>query len=91
MAGSYRVGPPVSNLIETEIDGDLSLYDAYTERVIVLNATASDIWRLADGEHTVEQITELLAGAYDADADAIRSDVEQVVETLIGDGLLQGP
>ena len=32
----------------SEVDGDISLYDAKEERVIVLNPTASDVWRLAD-------------------------------------------
>ena len=89
MAGSLTVGPPASHIIETEIDDDVSLYDARAERVVVLNTTASDIWRLADGEHTVDQIVDLLADAYSTSADFIRPDVEQVVTSLIDDGLLQ--
>ena len=83
------MGPPASHIIETEIDDDVSLYDARAERVVVLNTTASDIWRLADGEHTVDQIVDLLADAYSTSADFIRPDVEQVVTSLIDDGLLQ--
>ena len=83
------MGPPASHIIETEIDDDLSLYDALAERVVVLNTTASDIWRLADGEHTPDEIVALLAGTYSTTADAIRSDVEQVITSLIDNGLLR--
>ena len=83
------MGPPASHIIETEIDDDLSLYDARAERVVVLNTPASDIWRLADGEHTTDEIVALLAGAYSTTADTIRSDVEEVIASLIDDGLLQ--
>lgn len=89
MAGSFRVGPPASHIIETEIDSDVSLYDARSETVVVLNTTASDVWRLADGEHTIDEIVGLLAVAYAIDPDAIRSDVEQTVRSFIDDGLFE--
>ena len=89
MAGSLKVGPPAAHIIETEIDEDLSLYDARAERVVVLNTTASDIWRLADGEHTLDEIVDLLAGAYSAAPETVRPDVEQVVASFLDDGLLQ--
>ncbi len=82
------MGPPAPQIIETEIDDDVSLYDARTERVVVLNSTASDIWRLADGEHTLDEIVELLANAYSTTPNAIQADVEQTVQSLIDDGLL---
>jgi hypothetical protein len=85
------VGPPPSHIIATEIDDDLSLYDARAERVVVLNATASDIWRLADGEHTVDDIVDLLAGAYSIAAEDIRADVEQAITSLVDDGVLTRP
>ena len=83
------MGPPAPHIIETELEDDLSLYDARAERVVVLNTTASDIWRLADGQHTLDEIVGLLAGAYATAPETIRPDVEQVVASLIDDGLLQ--
>ena len=58
---SQRVGPPAPQVVETEVDGDVCLYDPTSERVAVLNATASDVWRLADGTFTISEISELLA------------------------------
>ena len=49
------IGPPPIHIVETEVDGDISLYDTQEERVIVLNPTASDVWRLADGDMTTDR------------------------------------
>ena len=83
-----RIGPPPAHILETEIGGEISLYDPQTDSVLVLNETASDVWRLSDGEHTLDEMIELLAGAYGTDAKSIRSDVEQAVRTIIDEGFL---
>lgn len=85
------IGPPPDHVIESEVDGDISLYDTRTERVIVLNPTASDVWRLADGEMTVDQISRALGKAYAADANEIKRDVERLIESLIEQNLLPAP
>jgi hypothetical protein len=85
-----RVGPPRPHVIETEIGDEISLYDPTTERVMVLNTTASDVWRLADGEHTVAELVDLLARAYQVDPGSIREDVRRAVDRLAEEGLLEG-
>lgn len=85
------IGPPPTHVIESEVDGDISLYDAKEERVIVLNPTASDVWRLADGEMTVDQIALVLSKAYQADPDDIKPDVERLIESLVEQKLLPTP
>lgn len=85
---SDEVGPPRAHLLETEVDGDISLYDPTSERVTVLNGTASDVWRLADGEHTVAEITDLLASSYGVEPASIAPDVLAVVTRFIEAGLL---
>ena len=82
------IGPPSDSVIETEVGGDVSLYDPSSERVVVLNATASDIWRLCDGEQTLDEIVEMLARAYSVRADDIRPQVEETIATLVDGGLL---
>ena len=59
-----RIGPPPAHILETEVNGEISLYDPRSESVLVLNQTASDVWRLSDGEQTLEEIVQLLAVAY---------------------------
>lgn len=85
------VGPPHPQVIETEIDGDISLYDAQREQVLVLNGTASDVWRLCDGQQTFDEIVLLLAGAYAIDEAKIRADVEQAIKQLVDEEFLPAP
>ena len=83
-----RIGPPAAHILETEIGAEISLYDPKSDSVLVLNETASDVWRLCDGEHTLDELVELLAGAYGVESGSIQSDVEQAVSTMIGEGFL---
>lgn len=86
--GDNRVGPPVPQILETEIDGDISLYNPSTEQVTVLNGTASDVWLLCDGEHTCEEIKGLLASSYQVDTAEISDDVERAIDLFRESGLL---
>ena len=81
------VGPWAPHLIEAELGDELSLYDPRQERVIALNTSASDVWRLATGEFDIAEITDRLAGAYGTDSQAIRADVESIVAELRAQGL----
>jgi len=90
LSGDNRVGPPVQQVLETELDGEVSLYNPATEQVTILNGTASDVWLLCDGEHTAEEITKLLAASYDVDEDEIRDDVSSTIDRLYESGLLTG-
>ena len=90
MGDCEQVGPPRPNLLETEVDGDISIYDPGSERVVVLNQTASDVWRLTDGQHTINEIVELLARAYQVDVHSISDDVGQAVEGFVDAGLIDG-
>lgn len=73
-----------------ELDGDVSLFDTATQQALLLNATASDVWRLLDGQHTLDEIVRLLAAAYEQAAEDIRGDVERTVATLTDAGFLAG-
>ena len=88
MAGAEHVGPAKDHIIETEIEGEISLYDPSTEQVMVLNKTASDIWLLSDGEHTLQEMTDLLANAYGVESVEIRKDVEETVSSFVENGFI---
>jgi hypothetical protein len=75
------VGPPAARIVESEVDGNVSLYDPEAEEVLVLNQTASDVWRLCDGSETLDQIVKLLARAYGVEPSEIHG---EVVETVKG-------
>lgn len=82
------IGPPSNEIVEAEIEGDLSLYDPHSAEVLVLNSTASDIWRLSDGSLTLEEMVSVLAEFYGAEPDSIRSEVEATVGALVVRGFL---
>ena len=83
-----KVGPPIGDVVETEIDDCVALFHPTTGEAFVLNATASDVWRLSDGELDLDGLTATLAGAYGVDPGTIRSDVEEAVAELRRRGLL---
>ena len=90
MEALKTTGRPSSQLIESEIDGDISLYHPTSEQVVVLNGTASDVWRLCDGERTIEQVASLLAASYGLeDPERIVADVEKTVSQFADSGLFE--
>lgn len=82
-----KVGPVSDRILETEVDGDISIYNPSTEQVTVLNGTASDIWRLVDGNHSFDEIVALLASSYQVSRDAIADDVAETLRQLSEAGL----
>ena len=85
-----KVGPPAAHIVESEVDGRISLFDPQTQEVSMLNDTASDVWRLCDGTSTLDQVIELMAKAYDVEPDAVGHEVKATVETFYDKGLLAG-
>jgi hypothetical protein len=81
---------PRLDLVETEIGTEISIYDPAGERVTLLNETASDIWRLVDGETTVEEIARLLGAAYDTSPEIIRTDIDATISSFHDADLLEG-
>lgn len=82
------VGPPTDGVVETEIDDCVALFHPATGETVVLNTTASDIWRLSDGELTLPELTATLARAYGVEPAAIEGEVRATLDDLRGHGLL---
>lgn len=82
------VGSPSPGVQEIEVEGALGLFDPSSDRVLMLNNTASDVWRLSDGQHTLDEVLELLARAYGVDAAEIQEDVLSALESFRRHGLL---
>jgi hypothetical protein len=83
-----RVGPPLTGATEVEVDGRVSVFSPLTRQVMMLNDTASDVWRLADGEHDLDEVTTLLATAYSVEVEDISDDVRATVQRFVDAGLL---
>jgi coenzyme PQQ biosynthesis protein PqqD len=69
-------------------DGELVLYHGTATQVIYLNETAALVWRLCDGQRTVETICDLLKESYPDTANQIEHDVIDALAELVQAGAL---
>ncbi|MGX7678039.1 PqqD family protein [Jatrophihabitans sp. DSM 45814] len=86
-AGSFPLH--TADIDVQDLDDEVCLYRADIDEVLVLNGTAGDIWRLADGTASVAQIITLLAQAYQTSTAAIDADVVGVLTDLAERGFLE--
>jgi hypothetical protein len=56
---------------------------------ILLRGTGVALWRALDRPQTTDQLARRLAAEFDADAEAVRSDIDPVMERLDGVGVLR--
>lgn len=78
-----------ADLTTVEIDGEISTYHPGTDRVVMLNTTASDVFALCDGTLDETGIAELLAGAYRADPGEVAAGVRAAVALLTAEDLVR--
>lgn len=77
------------DVLVEDLDQDVCLYRPDIDEVLVLNATAGDVWRLAaDGEFELEQVVQRLAAAYRLTEEEIRDQVRSVFTDLLDRGYL---
>lgn len=71
-----------------DVDGRVTAYAPGSEHVLFLNETASDVWRLLDGAHSLEEIVDLLASAYGVGASEITAEVRATLSSFVAAGLV---
>jgi hypothetical protein len=69
-----------------KMDNEILLFSPTTSNVLYLNESASVIWQLCDGQHSVEEMIKLLADVYPEAADAMRQDVQETLDLFINNG-----
>jgi hypothetical protein len=79
---------PRSDYKLEELEGESMLYHSGQAKVLYLNDTASMLWKLCDGQRTVEEIEELLRDAY-PDAPELTGDVEAAFALFAGHGAVE--
>ena len=71
-------------------EDDLVVYDANTELVHIINSTAAEILVGIDEESkTIDEIIACLLDKYDVTSDAIRNDVQDILDELVNKGLIE--
>jgi hypothetical protein len=81
-------GPRTPGTTEVELDGRVSVYSPLTNDVVMLNDTASSIWRLVDDRSTFEEILDALALAYGTPAETMAHDVAAMLRSFAEAGLI---
>ena len=87
-ASSALVGRLSVRLIE--LDGRALLYDDELRHWVVLNGTASALWRCLDGSGTVSEIADDLGAVFSAEPAKVQEQVLFMVRLLGQQGLLEG-
>lgn len=82
------IGPAAPGVTAVEIDGRFSIYNPTSTQVLTLNETASDVWRLCDGEADATGIVASIAAAYGEPAAAITESVLDTIKLFADEGLL---
>jgi hypothetical protein len=71
------------------MDKELLLYASDKRKVYTLNASASVIWSLCDGSHTVEEIAQVVQEKFESIPPNVLCDVLQTIEKLKIEGLIE--
>ncbi|WP_435199737.1 PqqD family protein [Qipengyuania sp. 902] len=71
-----------ANYVETEIDDEILLVDLDGGELFSLSGTAREIWRLIDGEQTLDEIADTVARGYSVEEKQLQRDVARFVAQL---------
>ena len=71
-----------ANYVETEIDDEILLVDLDGGELFSLSGTGREIWRLIDGERTLDEIVDSVADGYSIETKRLRRDVEKFLDQL---------
>ncbi len=63
-----------------QLDGELLLYHPSQTVIMYCNPTASLIWQLCTGQHTVVEITNILSTAYEQPVETIAPQIETTLQ-----------
>jgi hypothetical protein len=67
--------------LRAEADSNVLVYPD-GRRLLALNDTASALWELCDGSHTVDEMVAAIVELFHADADGVRHDVDRTIGRL---------
>ncbi len=65
-----------------ELDDEILLYHPGNNKTLYINKSASIIWQLCNGEHSVAEIIQMIAEAYPSATDGLEKDVLDTLTRL---------
>jgi hypothetical protein len=75
--------------LEAQVDDELVMMSAQDGLYLGLSVSAARIWRLLETFRTPGEVCDLLAHEYEVPVDRLRSDVADLVDTLVKHGALE--
>ena len=92
MSLNFQIKPPkkCEGFLVEELDGEVVLLHPAKNIIIHSNETAALIWQMCDGINTVEDIVNILSGAYPESKNEIAKDVPETIQKLRSQGALDG-
>ncbi|MCZ3386141.1 MAG: PqqD family protein [Actinomycetia bacterium] len=78
-----------SGLTLRSTNAGFEVIDESGETVAALNDTGLALWRVCDGEATIEEIVRAAAQLFDAPVSVIEADISRAVEQFHAQGLLE--
>lgn len=79
-----------AGFLAEQMDGEIVLLHPARNIIIHTNETAALVWQMCDGINTIEQIVEILSGAYPDARAQIAKDVPDIIQKLRAQGALDG-
>ncbi len=89
ISSNKRITTPSSVLPRTFDDGESVLLNLDTENYFGLNAVGSRMWELLTTSPSIEQAYVTLLAEYDVEPDALRRDLDALIEQLVEHRLVE--
>ena len=83
-----RVTAP-SDVLMREIDGESVLLNLANECYYGLDEVGTRMWMLLTTSESIEDACESLLAEYDVEPQALRQDLQELIEKLVANGLLE--
>ena len=88
ISSKHRVRP-AENVLVRELEGESVLLNLNSESYFGLDDVGTRMWSVLTTSNNVEDSCEVLAGEFDVSIEQLRTDLTELIETLIEHGLVE--
>ncbi|MGE0494607.1 MAG: PqqD family peptide modification chaperone [Vulcanimicrobiota bacterium] len=80
---------PSESVVATELDGEIVMMSVESGNYFGLDAIATDVWKLVDGQRSVAQIVDQLCQEYEVDGQECLDHVLELFERMHEQGVIR--
>lgn len=81
--------PVHGDVVAVAVDGETVVFRPADESLHKLDAVATTVWELLDGEASLQRTSQELADAFGAPYERVARDVQDLVDELLAQGLVR--